>query len=130
MKKAELLKMIENDFKLTHDNVESMMYAVPGLYSKYLRLYFEFKTQLSKKQKQLAEKYKSTWIKYKEGDDLLDKKEIQFHILADEEYSQLHYETQVLEDLVDVLDRTVKKANSLSFDVKNLVEYLKYMQGV
>lgn len=130
MKKADLMKMIEEDMKLTAENLEGKLYEIPAMYSKYLRYYFDFKTKLAKKQKELAEMYKAKWIKYKEGDDLLDKKEIQFHILADEEYSQLHYETQVLDDLVDVLDRTVKKANSLSFDVKNLVEYLKYMQGV
>lgn len=130
MNKKELLEMIEKDLAITPQNLESKLYAIPGLHSKYLGIYFNTKTKLAKQEKELAALYKQKWVEYKEGDDLLDKKEIQFHILADDDYSKLHYQVQVAQDLVDVLDRTVKRVGNLSFDVKNLVAYLQYMQGV
>ena len=65
----------------------------------------------------------------KDNDELLDKKEIQFHIMADDEYAKLNYTFQCATDMVDVLDRTVKKVNNLSFDFKNIVGYLTFIQG-
>jgi hypothetical protein len=124
MTKTELLKMIDDDLDITPENLEGKLYTIPALHSKYLRYFFDFKNKANKRRRELNALYKEKWIFYKEGEDLLDKKELQFHILADEEYAKMHYETQVLDDLVDVLDRTVKRVNGLSFDVKNLIEYL------
>jgi hypothetical protein len=131
MTKKELLEHIKKDLELNTDNLETKLYEIPGLHSKYLGLYFNSKTKLAKQEKKLAQLYKEKWTFYKEeSDELLDKKEIQFHILADEEYATLNMHVQILTDMVDVLDRTVKKVGNMSFDVKNLIAYLQYMQGV
>ena len=129
MTKKELLAMIKVDLEINAGNLETKLYEVPSLHSKYLGLYFSTKTKLAKSEKELAQLFKERWSFYKDGDDLLDKKEILFHIMADEEYATLNMNVQIATDMVDVLDRTVKRVGNLSFDMKNLVSYLAYLQG-
>ena len=130
MNKKELLDGIKDDLEITPENVQDKLYKIPSLHSKYLGLYFNTKNKLNKKEKELAILFKTKYNMFKEGDEILDKKEILFHVMADEEYANLNCEVQSITDLVDVLDRTVKKVNTLSFDVKNLIDYLQYISGV
>lgn len=130
MNKQELLQMIESDLTLTPNNLEDKLYLIPSLHSKYLGIYFEFKTKLSKKERELSVLYKDKYIELKtKSDELLDKKEIQFYILGDEEYSKLNYEVKLLTDYVDILDRTLKKVNQLSFDAKNILAHIQFLSG-
>lgn len=130
MTKDEILDLIENDLNITAENIETKMYEVSGLHSKYLRHFFNTKIKLNKKRKELNIKYKTLYYKIKdESNDLMNQKEIMFNVLGDEEYAKLNYEIEVLSDLVDILDRTVKKVNNLSFDVKNIIAYKGYLAG-
>ena len=129
MTKTELLQQIEDDLTLTQENLEGKLYNIPMLHSKYLRLFLKSKGTLNKLEKQLSELYLQKYNHFKNSKELLDKKEIQFHILGDEEYAKLNYNVHTAIDLVDILDRTLKKVNNMSFDVRNLIEYLKYMNG-
>jgi hypothetical protein len=122
--------MIEDDLYLDPTNLEKKLFQIPGLHGKYLGLYFNAKQKLNNLEKKLAVMYKTKYYEYKDGDLVLDKKEIQFNILGDKEYSDLNFTVNTVSDLVDILDRTVKKVNNMSFDVKNLVAYLEYLQGV
>ncbi len=129
--KIKLLDEIKNDLLIDESNLNKKLYLIPLLHSKYLKMYFEYKLKLNKKQKELNQLYKKKYYFYKDGDRLLEnQKEIQFNILADEDYSNLNLQVQNLSDLVDILDRTIKKVNNLSFDIKNLISYLTYINGV
>lgn len=130
MDKKELMDMIKDDLTLSEANIETKMYTIPSLHSKYLGLYFNTKTKLNKLDKELSALYLKKYNIFKDNNELLDKKEIQFHIMADDEYAKLNYKVRCAADMVDVLDRTVKKVNNLSFDFKNIVGYLTFIQGV
>ena len=123
MDKKELMNQIKDDLTLNVSNINTKLYEIPSLHSKYLGLYFNTKSKLNKLERELASLFKQKYQYYKDGDELLDKKEIQFHIMADEEYSLLNYKVRTAYDMVDILDRTVKKVNNLSFDVKNIIDY-------
>ena len=129
MKIEALFDEIEEDMNITQMNIQDKLYEVPKLHGKYLRLYFKYKTALIKKQQELDLLYTDKYKKYKNGPELLDKKEIQFYILSDKEYSELRFKITNLEHIVDILDRTVKKVNGLSFDCKNIVAYLQFISG-
>lgn len=131
MTKDELLDSIECDLEINAVNLETKIYEAPGLHSKYLRLYFDSKIKLNKKKHELNILYKKRYYEIKEdSNDLMNQKEIIFNILGDIEYSKLKLEVDILDDLVDILDRTVKKINYLSFDIKNIMEFMKYQAGV
>ncbi len=130
MTKDELLNQIEDDLKITKDNIETKIYEVSGLHSKYLRHFFNSKSKLLSKKRELHILYKKRYYQIKdESNDLMNQKEILFNIYGDSEYSLLNKEVQALENLVDILDRTVKKVNTLSFDIKNIISYNNYIQG-
>jgi len=130
MKKDELLNEIEDDLNITAENIEKKIYMVSGLHSKYLRHFFNTKYKLNKKQKELNILYKTLYYKIKDdSEEILNQKEIIFNVLGDPEYAQLNFEVQTLIDFVDILDRTVKKVNNLSFDVKNIISWNNYIQG-
>ena len=131
MNKNELLFGIQTDLEITIENIDSKIYQVPGLHSKYLRLFFNTKTKLNKKQKELNILYKKIYYHIKdEANEIMNQKEIIFNILGNEEYAQLNLEVETLIDLVDILDRTVKKVNTLSFDIKNIIAFNQYQSGM
>ena len=130
MTKEELLDDITKDLFINAENLDTKLYEVPGLHSKYLKQYFNSKLKLNSKKRELNILYKKRYYEIKEeSNDLMNQKEIIFNILSDDEYSKLNLEVQALTDLVDILDRTIKKVNNLSFDIKNLVAYLNYQAG-
>ncbi len=131
MNKKELLDGIDKDLCVNSENLEVKIYEISGLHSKYLRLFFDSKTKLNKKKRDLDIFYKKLYYKIKEeSNDLINQKEIIFNILGDEFYSKLNLEVQTLTDLVDILDRTIKKVNNMSFDIKNIISYQSYLTGV
>ena len=130
MTKDELLDEIENDLNITPENIDQKLYSVSSLHAKYLRHFFNTKLKLNKKQKELNLLYKNLYYKIKDNsNELMNQKEIIFNLLANEDYANLNLELETLIDLTDILDRTVKKTNSLSFDVKNIVEWQKFQSG-
>ena len=93
-------------------------------------MFFSSKTKLNERKRDLDILYKKKYYQIKDSSqEIMNQKEIIFNLLGDEEYAALNLEVQSLFDLVDILERTLKKVNNLSFDVKNIIEYSKYLQG-
>ena len=129
MNLEELFKNIDDDLTLSHTNLQDKIYEIPKLHNKYLRLFFDTKNKLNKKQIQIDILYKETYMKFKNENEILDKKQIEFHILSDTDYSKLNYELKKLNNLVDVLEKTVKRVNNMSFDIKSIIDYLTFIQA-
>lgn len=128
----KLMDDIELDFNLTFENLTKKMYEVPNLHSKYLRIYLKQKSILHRLEKQASKKYRELFHHYTFDYEvrLSGSKEVEFHIVSDEAYADLNEKVKNQKILVDVLDRVLKKAQQLSFDVKNIMEHLKYINGV
>jgi hypothetical protein len=125
----ELLKDVDDDLEINSINVQKKLFEIPKLYSKYINIYHLYYKQLLQKRKELDKLYKLKYEEYRDGEQLLDKKEIFFYILGDDKYSKLKHQVDGLDHLVDILDRTVKRVNSLSFDMRNAIDYLKFIEG-
>jgi len=130
MTKDELLDEIESDLTINQENLDQKLFSVSSLHAKYLRHFFNTKTILNRKQKELNIEYKKLYYKIRDNSsEILNQKEIIFNILGDDDYAQLNFEVEVLIDLVDILDRTVKKVNNLSFDLKNIISWQQFQAG-
>lgn len=125
----DLFEEIEKDLEINSVNLQEKLFKVPNLHTKYLRMFYSYQKIYLKKKKELNELYTTTYDKYKNGDEILDKKEIQFYILSDEEYSELKYKVNQLENMIDVLEKTVKRVNNLSFDLRHIIEWVKFQEG-
>lgn len=131
----ELMTMIDDDLTLNHNNLQEKLYKIPNYHSKYLRLYFDYKNKLINAQRNLDNIFTSKYHYYAgiEKDCYeftLDKKEIQFHILSDPEYSEQNNKVEKLKLLTECLDRTLKRIGYLGNDCKVIVDYQKYILGV
>lgn len=128
----ELFEDIDNDFNINLENLGEKMFKVPGLHSKYLRLFFQHKSKLNKYNEELQKLYKAKYYYFTEEYEykLDNAKEINFHIYSDEDYSKLNLKVENQKLLVDCLDRTLKKVQYLTNDIRNIQEWHKYLAGV
>lgn len=129
MKFEEFFKEIEDDLYLDSVNIQKKLFEIPQLHSKYLKRFYMYKKEYYKYKKELEQLYTKKYNLLKNGDELLDKKEIQFMIVSDEEYSDLNYKIKQMENMIDILERTIKKVNNLSFDIKNIIDWVKFQAG-
>lgn len=132
MSLEELLSMIDVDLKLDKTNFESKIYDIPSLYSKYLRLFTIESIKLNKLEKKqaLAYRQKYDYYKFEYKVKLDSEKIIDFHITSDSEYLEINSTLKQQKLLVNILESTLKRVNNLGFDVKNIVEFQKYLNGV
>jgi hypothetical protein len=131
----ELMQMIDDDLTLNQSNLQDKLYKIPNYHSKYLRLFFEYKNKLIKEEQKLNVVYRDLYHYYNGVSSecyeyTLDKKEVQFHLLADEKYIEQNLKVEKLKLLVSCLDMTIKKVNYMSQDVKSILGYLSYLNGV
>lgn len=127
----ELFEEIEQDLNLTYENLQEKLYKIPSYHSKYLKLFFQHKSKLNKYTEQLNKMYKDKYYYFtNEYEYKLDNaKEINFHILSDDEYASLNTKVENQKLLVDCLDRTVKRVQYMGGDCKNIITYLGYQNG-
>lgn len=132
MKLDELFEEIKNDLELNVSNLGEKQYKIPNLHSKYLKLYFDQKKLLNTLNAKLSKLYKDKYYYYTHDYDykLENQKEINFHIYSDEEYSTLNLKVDNQKLLVDCLERTLNRVQYMSKDVSNILDYLKYVNGV
>ncbi len=128
----KLFEEIENDLSITVSNYQEKTYTVPALHSKYLRLFFKQKKILNKLNEELAKLYRDKYHYYTHDYEytLDNSKEINFHIYSDADYSNLNLKVENQKLLVDCLDRTLKRVQYLSKDISNIMDTIKYINGV
>ena len=127
----EFIQMVEDDFNLEMHNLETKLLKIPNLHSKYLKFFYKEKGKLIELERELRELYRKKWYFYKdEYEYKLELKHIEWHIESDEEYSPLLFKFNKQKQRVDFFESLVKKSNTLSFDIKNLIEYKKFLSGV
>lgn len=127
----DLMEEINNDLTVNHLNLSEKLFISPNLHSKYLSKYFKAKAKLNKLESELAKLYKERYHYYtfEYHKKLESSKEITFHILGDDTYSQKELDCNNQKLVVDVLDRTLKKIMYLTQDIKTAIEYIKYLNG-
>lgn len=129
MEKKDIFDELENDLNITEENLKEKLYKIPMIHCKWQKVFFNQKKKLIGKTKELSILYRKKYYEYKEGENLLNLKEIDFHIISDPEYSELRSEVQKLELLVSTLESSIKKISQMTFDVKNIIEYLQFING-
>ncbi len=128
----ELMEEVDKDFDIKYTNLDKKLYTIPQLHSKYLNFLLKEKTKYYKIKQELDKLYKKKYYHYRHNHSyvLENHREISFHIEADDEFSELLKKVNNKKALVEYLESVVKKAHNISFDIKNILQHLTYMQGV
>lgn len=128
---SEFEKQVEEDFTIRKDHLNTKLLEIPKLHSKYLRFYFKEKNKLIKLESELKILYSKRWYYYKNDyDHTIEDKHIQWHIDGDEEYSKKLLAVNRQKHLVDYFNQLIKKSNTLSFDIKNIVDWERFVSGL
>jgi len=127
----ELNKTIESDFDLNPHTLETKLREIPKLHNKYLKIWFKEKNKLLLLEKELKSLYRKKWYYYHDDYSYnLDKKHIEWHIESDDEYSKKLYIFDRQKHLVNYFEQVIRKVNSFNFDIKNFIEYKKFLNGI
>ena len=127
-----LMEMIEGDLRLDRSNLENKMFELPSLYSKYLKFFTKESIKYNKQDKIVSAKYRELYDYYKFDYKVkLDsEKLVDYHIISDSKYSDLNSSLKQQKIIVNTLELTLKRLSAMSFDIKNIISYQQYLNGV
>jgi hypothetical protein len=131
MNLSELVSDFENDFTLTQDGLSDKLFSIPSIHSKWLGRHFRERIELIKVDEELSNLYRIKAEYYRKNYDypIKSEKMLDTIILNDEEYSKLNSKYKRKKAIVDFLGSVVDKCKNLTFDIKNLIEYKKFVNG-
>lgn len=128
----EFNAQLEQDLDINFKNIEKKIFDVPKLHSKYLKVFFEEQKKLNKIERELQRLYRDKYHYYQFDyqKKMESMKETEFHVFADPEYAKMNhiYKNQKL--IVDCVERSLKRIQGLGYDVKTMIEAIKYFNGV
>lgn len=118
------------DFIWDSDKIRDKMYKMPIIHNKWLRYFYKERDELIKAEKNLLSLYRKKYYYYKDDyDHKLDVKQIAWHIESDDEYAKKLYNVNLRKEVVSYVEKTIRRITSFSFDMKNIIEYLKFSNG-
>lgn len=117
---------IQNLMNINQNNLDQKLKEIGKLYAIVLKKYKETLYALNKKEIELSNTWAERYSYYKcDSDFQLTNTEIKNFIDNDIETSQLRLEIKNLKTDCEVLEKHLKNIESLRWDIKTLIEYLK-----
>ena len=121
----------DEDLKIEEEMLDLKVYQIPNLHSKWLRYLYNEVMFLTKIEKELLELFRKKYYFYmNDFSYTVEKKHVEWHIESDDQYSKDLYKVNKQKHKVKFLEQMVRKINGLSFDIKNMVEWKKFISGV
>lgn len=123
---------IKSDLSINESNVLLKTIEIPKLFIRYSELFVKqmehYKLLLLSKDKLYGELYEK--YKYKGQYNLSTKGEVEAFVYSDEEWISLNKECIKQECITKFLENVLSDVKQLSFNLKNFIEYKKYLEGV
>lgn len=122
---------LEESLTLMPHNIDKRIYDAPNIHNKILRQITIERNKLQKLEKKydkiFAEKYQ--YYRYDYETNLGSKDVAIFYIKNDTEFLKINDEFNNQKLLVETLERWMKKAQNTAYEIKNIVEFLKWSSG-
>ena len=136
----ELHDAIEKDLKIDDTELDLESIRTPQLHNKYLKIYTTHSLQYKKLQDDHMVMYREKWEYYtgKAPPDVyavkpLDLKvlrsDISIYLDADVELQQLSQKMAYKKQMVDYLERILKEINNRNWNIRNTIEWKKFLHG-
>lgn len=130
---SELQKQVEVDLILEPHNFEAKLYTIPVMHSNYLRIYHVFKKKYQNLMLEMDNLYRTKWHGYStegcDGHKLKTQKEIIIYIEGDTEILNKRIKLDDAKRKMEYMSAVVDKVSKLSFDIKNIIEHTKWING-
>lgn len=140
----ELKNMIKTDLKIDETALDRESANTPQLHNKYLTFYMDEKLRLKKLKSEQSILRKNKWLYYtgrmsKEELDQLGWEPFELNILkteadelieADSDWIKLDEKVTFQQEKVDYLENIVKIINNRQWQIRAIIDWIKFTQGV
>lgn len=123
-------KMIKEDFYITRENLASKIYKIPNIHSRYLKFFYQINSSLIDLETKRARLYlKKRKEILEEGDEEIKPSHVDFYIFGDDEYSSLLNKLKMKKLEFQIIEEALKRCGTISFFVKNIIDYESFLVG-
>jgi len=128
----KLKDKIEQELKITEDNVMDKSIQLSNLYSMVLKIYSKELRALKEKQLEKDKTFGELYLHYRHKFDynVETKAEAETYIKADPKFYQVALEFVQIEVQVNFLEKTLTHIDNLGFRIKNYVDLKKMKLGL
>lgn len=144
MRIEEIRKMIETDVQIDQSALNTEASKIPQLHNKYLCMYTDEKLVLSKLENDLRVLLRDKWLYYSgkmSQEQLSERKWEQFDlnilrtdldrfIQADSDVIQMESKCILQREKVNYLEQTVKLISNKIWNVRAVLDWIKFTQGI
>ena len=135
-----LQKQVDVDLKIDDTELDLESIRTPQLHNKYLKLFTKYSLQLKKAKDDYDGLYKFKWEYYtgkaspdtyreKPFDIKVLKSDIYIYLNADEELQKLGQRIEYLKIVVVYLERVLREINNRNWNIRNTIEWKKFLHG-
>jgi lipopolysaccharide export LptBFGC system permease protein LptF len=136
----ELYNEIERDLKIDDTELDLESIRTPQLHNKYLKLYTTHSLQLKRLQDEYKVLYRVKWEYYtgkaspetykeKPFDIKVLKADIGIYIDSDTDLQQLSQKVAYTKQITDYLERILREINNRNWNIRNTIEWKKFLHG-
>ena len=140
MRFDELQLMVDADLKIDDTELDIESIKTPQIHNKYLKFYTQFCLQLKKVRDERKSLYRDKWEYYtgkadpsvyvdKPFDLKVLKADVGMYIDADSEYQEITQKEEYIKTMVDYLERILKQITSRQWEIRNTIEWKKFLHG-
>ena len=136
----ELHDAIEKDLKIDDTELDLESIRTPQLHNKYLKIYTTHSLQYKKLQDDYKVMYRVKWEYYtgkanpevykeKPFDLKVLKADVGIYLDSDGELQQLSQRMAYTKQIVEYLERILKEINNRNWNIRNTIEWKKFLHG-
>ena len=135
-----LQNQVDVDLKIDDTELDLESIRTPQLHNKYLKLFTKYSLQLKKAKDDYDGLYKFKWEYYtgkaspdtyreKPFDIKVLKSDVYIYLNADEELQKLGQRIEYLKIVVVYLERVLREINNRNWNIRNTIEWMKFLHG-
>jgi len=140
MRFDELQQMVDVDLKIDDTELDIESIKTPQIHNKYLKFYTQFCLQLKKVRDERKSLYRDKWEYYtgksppevyqeKPFDLRILKADVSMYIEADSEYQEIGQKEEYIKQMVEYTERILKEINNRNWNIRNAIEWKKFLHG-
>ena len=140
MRFDELQLMVDADLKIDDTELDIESIKTPQIHNKYLKFYTQFCLQLKKVRDERKSLYRDKWEYYtgksppevyqeKPFDLRILKADVSMYIEADSEYQEIGQKEEYIKQMVEYTERILKEINNRNWNIRNAIEWKKFLHG-
>ena len=137
----ELQNLAEKDLKINEGELDLESIKTPQIHNKYCKFHSTYKNLLKIAEQTLAKttKEKREYFTGKADHSVYQanpfnlkilRQDVDKYIKADSEIQKLEQKVTYIQDIVDYLEKTIKIISNRSFQIKNAIEWRKFISGI